>query len=127
MGVCDWINNQADITHANMEYLRGVLSTCHSERIRKERDLESMLGTLRKLCMELGEDDVEAASSAHPSLALYWQSMPALAPRGSSFGSPSEAFDTARQEQPEIDLCDETFNALGVKIDELKHLRWDVF
>ncbi|CAD7697456.1 unnamed protein product [Ostreobium quekettii] len=116
---------KADITRANMEYLRGVLSTCHAERIRKERDLEALLGTLRKLCTELGEDDVQAASATHPSLALYWQSRAALPSRGSGFGSGSgsEAVDAGEQEQPEIDLCDETFNELNVKIDELKHLR----
>lgn len=44
-------------------------------QVRRERTLESTLAKLRKVCIELGVDDAEAAASVHPSLRSYHQSM----------------------------------------------------
>jgi hypothetical protein len=44
-------------------------------QVRRERTLESMLAKLRKVCIELGVDDAEAAAEVHPSLRSYHQSM----------------------------------------------------
>ena len=114
---------QPDISRSNLDYLRGVLATCHSERIRKEREMEHLLGNLRKICMELGEDDVAAASSAHPSLRFYREAIPSLNALGAGLTPPPEPPQGTNPEDTEINLCDGTLHALELKIDELRHLR----
>lgn len=44
-------------------------------QVRRERTLESTLAKLRKICIELGVDDAEAAAEVHPSLRSFHQSM----------------------------------------------------
>ena len=62
--------------HTILQLLRAVLiSRKHMIQVRRERTLESTLAKLRKVCIELGVDDGEAAASVHPSLRSYHQSM----------------------------------------------------
>ena len=114
---------QADISRTNIEYLRGVLASCHAERIKKERELESLLGDLKRLCMELGEDDCEAAASAHPSLRSCNAMMASLGGGGAGLTPMQDSARGPNPEGMEISLCDETFRGLELKIDELRHLR----
>ena len=52
--------------------LRVHTKACpQGDKLKRERKLDALMGKVRIICSELGEDDSEVAAEAHPSLKHY--------------------------------------------------------
>jgi len=103
--------------------------------------LAALLSKLRSACVPLGENDIEIAASAHPSLKFYREALPGKAHSfviwtefslcglghfsvvRPSFSNQPGLQRNIRPEDVELDLSDQTFAALQEKILEVYDLR----
>ncbi|GMH43304.1 hypothetical protein BSKO_11226 [Bryopsis sp. KO-2023] len=106
--------------------LKHEIDDLRAEKKSREMELEAILSRLRKVCIELGENDVDVASAAHPSLRFYREALPGLFQNNfrRNQGYPELRVDL-RPEDVEIDLSENTFAALEDKIDEARELKMD--
>lgn len=111
-----------DISLKHLEYLRYELERSHAEKGRRERELEGLLSRVRKICIELGEDDQQMAAEVHPSLRRYQDLMPNLCAFRPSYMAHKEPLKD-ESETEEIDLSEGTFRGLEMKIGELKNVK----
>ena len=48
--------------------------------MKRERELAALLSKLRSICLQLGENDIDVAAMAHPSLRFYREALPGRDP-----------------------------------------------
>jgi len=67
---------QSDISSRNLQKLSEELEKCKAEKMNRERHLATSLSKLRSICLKLGENDIDIAAMAHPSLRFYREALP---------------------------------------------------
>ncbi|KAK9803571.1 hypothetical protein WJX72_001222 [[Myrmecia] bisecta] len=110
-----------DISQSALEFLQLELDKLHAEQGRRERSLDAAMGRLRKVCIELGEDDAAVAAEAHPSLQHYRDALPSFASYSTNAAPPAQ--HGADEGADAVDLSDSTFKALELKINQLHDLK----
>ncbi|CAD7704639.1 unnamed protein product [Ostreobium quekettii] len=111
-----------DISRKHLEWLGYELSQSNIDLQRRERELEGHLSRLRKICFELGEDDVEIASSVHPTLKYYPQLLPNLSAFRPSYCAPLDP-DDKMPDGVDLSVSDSTLSDLELKISEMKNVK----
>eukprot|EP00210_Caulerpa_lentillifera_P006216 g5938.t1 len=112
-----------DVSLMNLQKLSEELEQCKAEKLRRERELAALLSKLRSACVPLGENDIEIAASAHPSLRYYREALPGhFSLVRPSFSNQPGLQRNIRPEDVELDLSDQTFASLGQKILEVYDL-----
>ena len=76
MDVCVLLLYQADTSLENLRRLAQELEECKAEKSKRERELAALLSKLRGICLQLGENDIDVAAMAHPSLRFYREALP---------------------------------------------------
>eukprot|EP01026_Neomeris_dumetosa_P083825 TRINITY_DN976_c0_g1_i10.p1 TRINITY_DN976_c0_g1~~TRINITY_DN976_c0_g1_i10.p1 ORF type:complete len:729 (-),score=102.40 TRINITY_DN976_c0_g1_i10:109-2295(-) len=116
--------NKFDISQANLEFLALEKEKLKAEKNVRERKLEAMLSRLRKVCIELGEDDLQIAQSIHPSLQNYRDTLPG---QKFAFNQTPQQFNqtpqTRSQGEARFDLGDQVFKSLQSKLDEMLEIK----
>ena len=143
MDVCPVVVYQADTSLENLRRLAQELEECKAEKSKRERELAALLSKLRGSCLQLGENDIDVAAMAHPSLRFYREALPGreLLKDGDSWTHTSvccaDQFSLVRpsfSNQPglqrnirpediELDLSNETFAKLEAKIVDVFDLK----
>jgi len=108
---------KSDISLANLHRLTGDLEECKTEKLKRERELATLLSKLRSVCLQLGENDIDIAAMAHPSLKFYREALPdQFSLVRPSFSNQPGLQRNIRPEDVELDLSNETFVKLEAKI-----------
>ena len=125
--------SQSDISLGNLHKLTEDLEECKTEKLKRERELATLLSKLRSVCLQLGENDIDIAAMAHPSLRFYREALPGemnglYAAKSlfefldqfslvrPSFSNQPGLQRNIRPEDVELDLSNETFAKLEAKI-----------
>lgn len=87
-------------------------------QVKRERKLESGLGKMRRLCIEVGEDDAECAARVHPSLRNFHETM-----RGQYYAIPKPADAAAAGGGDAAALTEAVFAALEAALADLEALK----
>ncbi|GMH38817.1 hypothetical protein BSKO_06715 [Bryopsis sp. KO-2023] len=118
------VHDRAGFSLNVMKHLKHEIEMCTADKQRREMELEAVLSHLRKICIELGEDDVAIAESAHPSLRYYREALPGQFHTQFRRHHASNDFRSdLRPEDIELDLSDATFSALECAIEDTKQMK----